>query len=491
MNFSNLLSVASQNSRSGVEKLTKRYTLNVPPSKMTPHSKGVQADAVKTFLQRKKETEQKQAVIANKKKDELLAIRTELKTDRRARAMASRTKDNFHGYDGIPIVEGPKGRQSNAKRSSDEALSSEGEAFKRPRIDRKQDLPTPVSEALPDKKSTGSGGNTFTKASKVAKPPPRPIAFGDLLQLAEKKQHEPVPLPPIVQKVDERPLTSKEIQEREYFERRRLEKELLSAPCGANKMKNKKERKTGHGESVRPVVTKPPAERHSSSKTVVPSRQDVQGGASGHASSKIAKMAEKKCSTSDFPPSKAKTLPTKPGTSLGKSVVPLKSTKMTKHCSVASFPEKGRGLPESRSHQLGAGDKSGAKGKHPDQPALTNKLPPTSRHASVPSVRPRSELSSGKQHISLGQKQRNSCDRPANQRPQTLPPKPLQHGAPPRDLSHSQCTVISETVSSRDYPAAQKAEMLQKQLSNGSYSERNYPAGSSTKKPMMPSQRGM
>ncbi len=47
-----------------------------------------------------------------KQKEELLAKRVELKSDRKARAMASRTKDNFRGYNGIPVVETPKKRRS-------------------------------------------------------------------------------------------------------------------------------------------------------------------------------------------------------------------------------------------------------------------------------------------------------------------------------------------------------------------------------------------
>jgi protein SPT2 len=36
----------------------------------------------------------------------------ELKHDKKARAVAKRTKDNFHGYSGIPTEEKPKKRQA-------------------------------------------------------------------------------------------------------------------------------------------------------------------------------------------------------------------------------------------------------------------------------------------------------------------------------------------------------------------------------------------
>src|SRR3712207_8336250 len=44
-------------------------------------------------------------------KEELVKKRIELKHDKKARAMAKRTKDNFHGYNGIPVEEKSKKRQ--------------------------------------------------------------------------------------------------------------------------------------------------------------------------------------------------------------------------------------------------------------------------------------------------------------------------------------------------------------------------------------------
>ena len=58
-------------------------------------------------------------LIMRKEKEVLTAKRVELKSDRKARAMASRTKDNFRGYNGVPIVEEPKKRRSKGD-SSDE-----------------------------------------------------------------------------------------------------------------------------------------------------------------------------------------------------------------------------------------------------------------------------------------------------------------------------------------------------------------------------------
>lgn len=44
--------------------------------------------------------------------------RIELKHDKKARAMAKRTKDNFHGYNGIPVEEKSKKRQAMRSHTS-------------------------------------------------------------------------------------------------------------------------------------------------------------------------------------------------------------------------------------------------------------------------------------------------------------------------------------------------------------------------------------
>ncbi len=62
---------------------------------------------------------------SKKAKEELLAKRVELmKSDRKARAMASRTKDNFRGYNGIPVIDQPKKRLSKGERSEEQQTSN-------------------------------------------------------------------------------------------------------------------------------------------------------------------------------------------------------------------------------------------------------------------------------------------------------------------------------------------------------------------------------
>ncbi|XP_073434365.1 protein SPT2 homolog isoform X1 [Dendrobates tinctorius] len=102
----------------------KRYSLAVGPPKKDPKVKGVQSAAVQAFLRRKEEEMRKQEMTEKKKKEELLAKRKEMKHDKKARAMASRTKDNFKGYNGIPIEDKPKKRLTWTKTTMTRTLST-------------------------------------------------------------------------------------------------------------------------------------------------------------------------------------------------------------------------------------------------------------------------------------------------------------------------------------------------------------------------------
>ncbi|XP_037538658.1 protein SPT2 homolog isoform X2 [Nematolebias whitei] len=164
-----------------------------------------------------------------KQKDELLAKRVELKSDRKARAMASRTKDNFKGYNGIPVLEIPKKRGSKLDKQLDE---SDSERFRNDLInplDDEDNYEYEQTDSEPEQepemqrpgrtiaaKVTSSSSKSFSK-----KPcgQPRPASstlnFADLLKLAEKKQFEPVELKPKVVKKEERLRTADEIRELE------------------------------------------------------------------------------------------------------------------------------------------------------------------------------------------------------------------------------------------------------------------------------------
>ncbi|XP_078405195.1 protein SPT2 homolog isoform X2 [Cetorhinus maximus] len=112
MDFSSILNKATEN-RVDAQR-TKRYSLSVKPLKKYPQVKEVQSAAVRAFLKRKEEEVKNKDLEEKRRKAELIAKRVALKHDRKARAMATRTKDNFRGYDGTPV------EQKSKKKTSDD-----------------------------------------------------------------------------------------------------------------------------------------------------------------------------------------------------------------------------------------------------------------------------------------------------------------------------------------------------------------------------------
>ena len=157
-----------------------------------------------------------------KQKEALLAKRVELKSDRKARAMASRTKDNFKGYNGVPVLDSPNKRRTSLELQEERAMNQD--RFRNASIDPEDDEDNyeyEQSDSEPDQepeapRASKPIGNSvkpsFRKASAPSKPP---LAFADLLKLAEKKQHEPVDLKPKTVKKDERLRTADEMRELE------------------------------------------------------------------------------------------------------------------------------------------------------------------------------------------------------------------------------------------------------------------------------------
>uniref|UniRef100_A0AAZ1XL54 Protein SPT2 homolog n=1 Tax=Oreochromis aureus TaxID=47969 RepID=A0AAZ1XL54_OREAU len=228
MDFDNILNIASQNQ--GLTSVQKRYSLQAGPPKKDPKSKGVNPAAVQALLKKQVTENKKKELEMKKQKEELLAKRVELKSDRKARAMASRTKDNFRGYNGVPVVEGPKKRRSKQDMQEDDL---NGGSFRNNKIDPEDDEdnyeyeqtdsePEYEPEPLrPGRIAGNSGSNSSSsktsskKNSGPPKPPPPSMNFADLLKLAEKKQFEPVDLKPKVVKKEERLRTADEIKELE------------------------------------------------------------------------------------------------------------------------------------------------------------------------------------------------------------------------------------------------------------------------------------
>ncbi|KAF0041336.1 hypothetical protein F2P81_007234 [Scophthalmus maximus] len=230
MDFDNVLDMASQNQGHG--NVQKRYSLQAGPPKKDPRSKGVNPAAVQALLKKQQTDSKKKEIQMRKQKDVLLAKRVELKSDRKARAMASRTKDNFKGYNGVPMVELPKKRRSKQEMEEERSMNAEG--FRNHSVDPEDEdnfeygqtdsEPEPETEPEPLRpgkttgvsgRSSSSSGGGSKSSSKTPKPAPPPMNFAELLKLAEKKQFEPVDLKPKVAKKDERLRTADEIRELE------------------------------------------------------------------------------------------------------------------------------------------------------------------------------------------------------------------------------------------------------------------------------------
>ncbi|XP_005808910.2 protein SPT2 homolog [Xiphophorus maculatus] len=224
MDFDNILDIASQNQ--GLSSVQKRYSLQTGPPKKDPRSKGVNPAAVQALLKKRQSDSKQKEMESKKQKEQLLAKRVELKSDRKARAMASRTKDNFKGYNGIPVVETPKKRGSKGDKQEDDPNDSE--RFRNNAIDPLDDEDNyeyeqtdsegePEPEMMRPQKTMGVSGPSKSVSKKISgppKPPPAAMNFADLLRLAEKKQFEPVELKPKVKK-EERLRTAEEIRELE------------------------------------------------------------------------------------------------------------------------------------------------------------------------------------------------------------------------------------------------------------------------------------
>ncbi|XP_074131338.1 protein SPT2 homolog [Sminthopsis crassicaudata] len=266
MDFRDILMVASE--QQGLNIIPKRYSLAVGPPKRDPKVKGVQSAAVQAFLKRKEEELRRKALEEKRKKEELVKKRIELKHDKKARAMAKRTKDNFYGYDGTPVeeksrrkqvVEGPTGHRADQEYLNEEEPESleycQTESEHDESEEYEQEEPPPLK--------------SVTKPKAPLKSAPPPMNFTDLIRLAEKKQYEPVEIK-VVKKIEERPRTAEELREKEFLERKNknidrgkekkvLEKEKrLAPPTVSRKVSSPKE-------SVN-ARHKGPGDKHSSSR---------------------------------------------------------------------------------------------------------------------------------------------------------------------------------------------------------------------------------
>ncbi|KAM3670272.1 protein SPT2 homolog isoform 1-T1 [Ammospiza maritima maritima] len=243
--------------------LQKRYSLAVGPPKKVPKVKGVESAAVQAFLRRQEEEKRKKALEERRKKEQLLARRIELKHDRKARAMASRTKDNFYGYNGVPVEEKPKKRRAceNVAQAPEAEYATEDETEQLEYSQMESEHEQEEYEEKPSKAAV--------KPKAPPKSAPAPLNFAELLRLAEKKQYEPVEIKP-VKKVEERPRTAEELREREFLGRKnkkvemhkKSEKEIK--PTGISSSSKKL---SSQKASVNTKLNKSSIDKHSTSKS--------------------------------------------------------------------------------------------------------------------------------------------------------------------------------------------------------------------------------
>ncbi|XP_044281774.1 protein SPT2 homolog isoform X2 [Varanus komodoensis] len=332
MEFRQILMVASE--QQGLSSVPKRYSLAVGPPKKDPKVKGVQSAAVRAFLKRQEEEQKKKALEEKRRKEGLLARRVELKHDRKARAMASRTKDNFRGYNGIPVEEKPKKRQGASGSEKNIEINECTTGDEMEQFEYSQIESEPESEEYEEKPS-----KTPVRPKAPPKSGPATMNFNDLLKLAEKKQYEPVEIK-VVKKTEERPMTAEELREREFLERKnrkgavlkekKLEKETRHVSALSSSKKDIVQK-----ESTNATLSKHGTDKHSFSK----GGHSLQSGIDKR--TKVPALSEKpsKLSSSSKPNHIEKAKPPPKG--------PLKSPSNSSHMKLAS---SGGGKSGSGSH---------------------------------------------------------------------------------------------------------------------------------------------
>ncbi|GAA6108078.1 protein SPT2 homolog isoform X1 [Tachysurus ichikawai] len=268
MDFDSVLSIASQ--KQGLSSLPKRYSLKPGPPKKDPKVKGVNSAAVQAFLKKQERDQKKKALEHKKQKDVLMAKRVELKSDRKARAMASRTKDNYHGYNGVPIVDKPKKRQSQSEMfenesGRDDAYYDEDNYEYASTASEPEPEPESMPALRPQERSNGSTrtSNIQKKMNLPPKATPPLMNFADLLKLAEKKQFEPVELKP-TKKNEERLRTAEEIRELEL--ERKAKKQDKGRDIKPDKISGHKDSKSSTNSHKKNMVDREGISHRSSSE---------------------------------------------------------------------------------------------------------------------------------------------------------------------------------------------------------------------------------
>uniref|UniRef100_A0A8C1IEX7 Protein SPT2 homolog n=2 Tax=Cyprinus carpio TaxID=7962 RepID=A0A8C1IEX7_CYPCA len=474
MDFDSVLSIASQNQ--GLSSVS-RYSLKTGPPKKDVKVKGVNSSAVQAFLKKQAMEQKKKEIQSKKAKEDLLAKRVALKSDRKARAMASRTKDNFRGYNGIPVIDQPKKRRSKGERSDEQQTSNadddddDGDNYDYEGTDsesEEQSMPVKPPSRPESSKKVDSKPK---KHSAPARPPPSTMNFADLLRLAEKKQFEPVEVK-VVKKTEERLRTAEEIRELEIERRVKNQdrgkdakpdknsghKDSRSQPSSNSQKKNvERDGKIGKlpkpsGEKYQSGSTSKKPKLQSSSERIPSSAKlhgDRNSGSSGALNGKAAmknsapfqlkpapSQGQRPTTSSDLTPKKGNT-----------SVPQGKSSILGSRAGVAPGAARPSQAPHKNSGQVRPSNSGGP----PQKPAKPGQLSRPGSNGLVPSSgdpskQPRPGGSLQAKHAPGSSK---AAPNGPSRMGSSVSGRPVNiMGSGPR---RSQCTVVSETISSKSF----------------------------------------
>lgn len=179
--------------------------------------------------------------------------------------MASRTKDNFYGYNGIPVEEKSKKRRrtcENVSQAPEAEYATENEAEQLEFTQTESEYEQEEYDEKPSKAAV--------KPKAPPKSAPAPLNFADLLRLAEKKQYEPVEIK-VVKKIEERPRTAEELREREYLERKNkrveMQKKKTEKEVKNTGISSSSKKATSLKECADAKLSKSAADKHASPKS--------------------------------------------------------------------------------------------------------------------------------------------------------------------------------------------------------------------------------
>ncbi|GFQ87424.1 hypothetical protein TNCT_219591 [Trichonephila clavata] len=246
IDFKELLNIADYNKVEAQDEASvKRYSTTLPPPKKSQKS-AVQSDGVRRFLEKRKAEEEAKAAQARTQKEKLLALRAQnTKSNKKAKIMASRTKDN--DFSRIKLTEDEvASKQKIEQELRRKHLMDKVERMKwRIELEEKEKLQPKkrkrkskngveeviepyVEEPIPDKlkKFKNSANDNRSSGQKSQRPAPPPMSFEELLKVAQVKQFEPVEIP-VQKKKEERLLTKRErriFEEEQERMRRKLER---------------------------------------------------------------------------------------------------------------------------------------------------------------------------------------------------------------------------------------------------------------------------